>query len=400
VVDHNSLRRIPGWLGRNVLVPVVVTRLALCLVAWLGFRFLPLQVTFQPTWEVGIDGLPAKIVHHVTPFSHPFLNMWSRWDAIWYVEIARSGYSYDPGKISNVAFFPLYPLLIRATQVILFLPRSDYWLLLCGVCLSNILLLIALSYFVALLRLDFNERVAARAALYLLVFPTTCFLSSVYTESLFLFLTVAAFYHGRRKQWIAACSLAALGTLCRAQGLIVALPLFIEYLDQHDFRPRDIERNALSFALIPIPLLAFAFYLHGRFASWRIMFEAQKQWQRHLMWPWHTLGWFFKHAPPLSIQHHDRLDFAFLALLVFAGMGASSWLRLSYQAYLWLAAFFFASWGTLSSIPRFDVVVFPLFALLAVVGWRSRAFHVAYLIISSMMAAIFMIMYSQWNWVA
>jgi Mannosyltransferase (PIG-V) len=399
MVGGKYLRCIPAWFVPDVLLPVVVTRLALILVALLGFRFLPLPVTFQPAWEIGADGLRHQIVAPVTPSSHPLINIWSRWDSTWYVDIAKSGYSYEAGKPSNVAFFPLYPFLIRATQTILSLPASDYWLLLVGMGLSNLFLIVGLSYLIILLRLDFHDRVVSRACLYMLTFPTTLFLSSVYAESLFLCLTVAAFYYARRNRWVLACSLAALGTLCRAQGIIVILPLLIEYLNQRNFRFREIDWKALDLALIPIPLAVFASYLHQRFASWSIMFDAQQHWQRELIWPWHTLGWFFNHAPPLSLQHHDRLDFAFLALLLFAAVGAIR-LRASLQTYLWTAAVFFASWGTLSSIPRFDLVVFPLFAVLANTGEHSRIFHIAYLVASSMLAAIFMVMNSQWNWVA
>jgi len=54
----------------------------------------------------------------------------------------------------------------------------------------------------------------------------------------------------------------------------------------------------------------------------------------------------------------------------------------------------------LGSVPRFDVVIFPLFIVMAILGTRSYAFHVAYVIMASMMAALFMILHSQWNWVA
>jgi hypothetical protein len=53
----------------------------------------------------------------------------------------------------------------------------------------------------------------------------------------------------------------------------------------------------------------------------------------------------------------------------------------------------------LGSIPRFDLVIFPLFILLALIAARSRAFHLSCVVATSMLAALFMVMYSQWNWV-
>jgi hypothetical protein len=67
--------------------------------------------------------------------------MLSRWDAGWYVEIARDGYRYEPGVPSNAAFFPLYPLLIRAVHALLLLPENDYWWLIIAIAISNVALL-------------------------------------------------------------------------------------------------------------------------------------------------------------------------------------------------------------------------------------------------------------------
>jgi hypothetical protein len=75
-------------------------------------------------------------------------------------------------------------------------------------------------------------------------------------------------------------------------------------------------------------------------------------------------------------------------------------LRVSYSVYIWTAVVFFSCWGILGSIPRFDLVIFPLFVVLALIGARSRAFHLGYVVASVMLAALFMLMHSQWNWVA
>lgn len=49
----------------------------------------------------------------------PFLpksgwELFSHWDGKWYVQIATSGYSYpNDGDHHSVAFYPLFPLLMR-----------------------------------------------------------------------------------------------------------------------------------------------------------------------------------------------------------------------------------------------------------------------------------------------
>jgi Mannosyltransferase (PIG-V) len=393
-------RRIPDWLGRDVIIPFAITRLSLCLVAWLAFHLWRPATTFSEAWQIGPDGNRHPVTTAVSADQHPFVNIWSRWDAGWYLEIARAGYSYQPGSPSTVAFFPLYPLLIRGLHALLFLPATDYWFLASGILLSNISLIIALIYFRALLTIDYPAETAARAILYLLVFPTSFFLSSVYAESLFLALIISAFFYARKNHWTMACALAGLATICRWQGILIVLPLLIEYLRRRDFNFRRIGWNILSFLLIAAALPGFPLYLHGKFGNWRVIFDAQQPWGRQLMWPWYTLSWVVHHSPPLSSEHHEWLDFSFLVVLVIGIATGLRQLRLSYSFYGWIAVVFFSSWGMLGSIPRFDLVVFPLFAMLGILGERSYVFHTAYVIIASMLAGLFMVVYSQWNWIA
>ncbi|HEY4758497.1 MAG TPA: hypothetical protein VIH43_08050, partial [Chthoniobacterales bacterium] len=95
--------QIPDWLRHDIVVPFLVTRAGLLLVAWLGFRLVPLPVSFPSAWEIGADGSRHAVVNHVSPNIHPWVNMLSRWDAGWYVDIARDGYHYQPGSTGNVA---------------------------------------------------------------------------------------------------------------------------------------------------------------------------------------------------------------------------------------------------------------------------------------------------------
>src|SRR5437763_11678212 len=207
----NGFSKIPEW--GDVITPFAITRLALLLVGSLGVRLLPLTVTFPSAWEIGPDGNKHTVVNRSSPTSHPWVNMLSRWDAGWYVEIARDRYRYEPGSPSNAAFFPLYPLLIRAIHALLFFPPNEYWWLVTAIALSNIPLLIGFTYFRALLAMDFDEEIASRAITYLLIFPTTFFFSAIRSESSYAPLPLRSFYYARNNRWLPACSFPALATL-------------------------------------------------------------------------------------------------------------------------------------------------------------------------------------------
>src|SRR5947199_1053148 len=123
------------WLVRDILVPLFFSRAALIIVAWLGLHFLHAHL-YGTKWEIGDDGFGHTVTEHLSANGHPFINMWSRWDAGWYLEIAQNGYSFTPGKQSDVAFFPLYPNLIRLLHHVVPLSRDAGWLLV-GIIVSN-----------------------------------------------------------------------------------------------------------------------------------------------------------------------------------------------------------------------------------------------------------------------
>src|ERR1700679_2827284 len=82
---------------RAVIVPFAFTRLLLLCAACYGFYRIPAARAFD--WK--------------GPSSSNLLNMWSRFDGVWYLSITRNGYHLIPNQMSNVAFAPLYPMLMQ-----------------------------------------------------------------------------------------------------------------------------------------------------------------------------------------------------------------------------------------------------------------------------------------------
>jgi Gpi18-like mannosyltransferase len=380
---------------RDVVVPLAVSRAALAIIALLGFHLL--RIPFKGTkWEVATDGNVHSIAGHVSANAHPLVNMWARWDALWYLDIAKHGYWFVPGKRSSVAFFPLYPYLIRGVHRLIPLPRDAGWLLI-GIAVSNASLLVALVYFYKLVRLDYDGRTAARAVLYLCVFPTTLFLSAVYSDSLFLALVVGAFYYARTTRWLAAGALAAAAALCRAPGVLLIIPLALEYFSQKSFQWRRIRPDCLSLTIAPIALAGHVTFLRWRFGDWNIISQAQavKAWNRHFTLPWNTL----LHSFQSMNSGRGAWEFFFTIALLGLAIFACFRLRPSYVVYGVVSLLFITSWGALTSVPRFGIVIFPIIMALALLG-DNKAFNRAYLVFSAILAAVAMVIFSQCGWVA
>lgn len=400
LVDPRGLaaRCFSHWLIRDILVPFLVSRAALTLVAWLGFHFLHVHLAGRK-WEIADDGFRRSVTAHLSTDAHPFINMWSRWDGGWYLDIAKDGYSFIPGQQSSVAFFPLYPGLIRLVHHIVPLTSDAGWLLV-GIIVSNAALIVALIYLYQLVLLDQDRGTAARTVLYLCVFPATLFLSAVYSESLFLAAVVGSFYYARIGRWFVAGGVTAVVALCRSPGVLIIIPLAFEYLSQKEFQWRRLRADCLALILAPLAVIGHLAFLRWRFGDWDVLSKTETApgWNRHLTMPWNTLWHSFPGMNSFNGFHGAYEFFFTLALIALAIFGYFR-LRLSYSIYAAVSLVFITSWGELRSAPRLGLVIFPIIIALALLG-RNRAFNCAYLVFSTILALISMVVFSQWGWVA
>ncbi len=138
--------RIPRWVLADIALPLLATRLMLVMVAWLGFHVFPRPVGAEGAWELSKYGRQIPLRGLVNPDVHPVLNMWSRWDSYWYLDIAQHGYQFTPDFPSNAAFYPLYPMAMRAVHGVLGMHgKNDGWII-AGLIVSNVALVVALIY--------------------------------------------------------------------------------------------------------------------------------------------------------------------------------------------------------------------------------------------------------------
>lgn len=227
----------------------------------------------------------------------PFLNAHVAWDSEFYISIALHGYD-DPqmralapgsdlgrGTLGphgahpdwtplNYAFFPAYPLAMRA----LAWPLRPLGLdpvataTLAGVIVS---LLGTLAAMLAIADLADSPREAGegdglRAAAYLLVWPASFFLAQVYTEGLFLGLSFGALALARRERWLLAALLAALATWTRSTGAVLVLPLAWMWLARGDLAA--LRAQPLSGALVRLGCVAAP---AAAYLAWRVVFGAR-----------------------------------------------------------------------------------------------------------------------------
>ena len=377
----------------------------------------------------------------------------ARWDASWYLVIAHYGYRPDLGAFtsSRTAFFPLYPLGLRTVSWFGIPP------VLAGVSVSLLALALALYGIHRLTTLELagarrtladrpsiafpRSADVARLAVLLTAFaPMAFYFSAVYSESLYLALSVGVFWFARQGRWAWVGVLGGLAAATRSTGLVLALPALMLYVygprqdrppdfvrRMRSLRPRyRLRRDVLWLGLLPAGLALYMGYLGLAGGDGLSPFHVQQVWGRHFAGPYlgawdgikagfdglaqlasqqrHHVYFPIAAGDPFVIAGHNLLLLAFLVAGAVATVGVLRVLPLAYGAYVLAALALPLSYPVraqpLMSLPRFLVVLFPLGIWFA--AWlaaRPRLQKPA-LGASALLMAFFGAQFATWHWVA
>jgi hypothetical protein len=367
---------------RDVLVTFVVTRVPIIIIAELA---------------AVIVGQRAGV--HYAASENPLLAVWGRWDAEHYIGIATAGYSG-----TEPAFFPLYPLLIWFGGML----TGNH--LLAGLFVSNAASFFALLYLYKLVEHEFNRQVAHRSIFYVSIFPTAIFFSAVYTESLFLCLSVASFYYIRERSWVLAGIIGFLAALTRVEGVLMVVPFLIEwaialYESRSDWFkwPLDtVVKPLIGIALIPLGLAVYMAYLWVLRGDPLYFSHVQAHWDRYLAPPWvsfgHAIHMITGHYAPQTIAN-QLLEVTFTVLMLAVLVIGFRRLRVSYIAYMAVSILVPLSTSSLMSMPRFALVLFPMFALFGLWGAKPTVNNII-VAFSLPLLGLFTVLFADWYWVA
>ena len=248
----------------------------------------------------------------------------SRWDGGWYLSVVRSGYPTVlptiAGEKSSIAFFPGYPILIRAMSA-----PTGLSPILVGVAVAT---LSGAGASVALFRLgaDLMDRSTAyRAVALFAFFPTAFVLSMVYADALFLLLAAVCLVGLVERRWLVAGLAAGVATCVRPTGIVLVGSCLWGAVEA--IRRERAWRSLVAPALAPIGLVVYVAYLRVHTGSaTAFMKVANLGWGRRF-----DLGaWNVTHALGYAREGRTVFLVAVIAVML-VGVAVGMWLLLRWR---------------------------------------------------------------------
>ena len=327
-------------------------RITTLLIAILAIKFVPL---------LGENFFGGKLINYS---QNPLFWAWANFDGEHFSSIALYGY-----KNLQQFYFPIYPFLIDFASIIF--GRDLYNYVWGGILISNASLLLALYGFYKLAKLDYSEKISKLAVILILFSPTSFYFGAVYTESLFLCLAVWSFYLFRTQKYVLASILGMFASGTRAVG-ITLLPAFLITI----FTDKSlVKRKIISLFLIPLGLLSYMYYIFLNWGGSLKLYQAytlfgEQRADHIVLLPQVFYRYAAKIIPNLTWNYFPTtftvlFEVSAATLFLFLLIISFKKMRWDYWLFSLLGYLIPTTSGSFSSMPRYVILLFPMFFVLA-----------------------------------
>jgi len=361
---------------KSLISLTILTKIFLLVVVAVGFYFLPFN-KYQHDHNFLYHNNERITLH----------SAFKTWDAQHYIFLAEKGYSKESPP--SLAFYPLYPTLIKLLKPIFF---NNSWF--CGIALSNVFCLIAIIVFYIFVQKLFSSKTAFISSVFLLSFPTAFYLSLIYAESLFIMLIMVFFFCLYEGRILPAFIAALLLPLTKIQGLLMVVPLGVFILNgliKKEGKKHNLLAEIALICAFIAGCMTYLLFMKYSTGSYWTGFEAQKFYKAN-----NSLGhicnlhdWFIRNFIHIKFVFHgyttsilDRLFFiAFVLLLVPAYRRLDKTL-FSYALVMCLIP---ALMDSFMSYSRYIFLCFPIYIALAQI-LKEKYYYLALLMFATQLA--------------
>ena len=351
----------------------------------LGFRIVSAILALLVNLVFPLDRPPQFTVF---ADASPFWDTLARYDSGYFQGIAWDGYSPAAGGRSNIAYFPVYPMLIRFIGRLFGRHHATYYIAAIAIAWVSFVLATVVLYYLA--RLDLPRRRAERAALLITIFPFAFFFGVAYSESTFLLFALLAFYSFRVKRWVLGGLCGAVATATRVPGILMLPSLaWIAWRGSADARDRALAAAGVALAAGGFAAYCvYIYFLTGHPFEWAATLQrwgyypggapwlAPARLVRNLVTRPYLYLTTDRMAPYDSLYGVTGLLFAAATPFVWRRFGAGYGLFMLMNLWLPLSS------GVFEGMGRYCSVLFPCFVWLATI--RSRWVGTAIVVVFAM----------------
>lgn len=335
--------------------------------------------------DTALDWMSSETYKPVQTWN--IIDIHNRWDSYWYLNIATHGYQYWGEKSqSNVVFFPVYPILVATLK-----PVCGGNPVLAGWIVSIFFLFLS-AIMLTRLTQEFHPDISdpLLPVTFLLVYPTAFYLNAVYSESVFLFFSLAAVLSTLRRNFAVAAGWVALASGTRVAGLFLCIFLLTEFIQEYGFRSLFSWR-AWPLSVAPMGAIVFFAYHWVEYGDFFLYFKAQKAFGRSFELDSHFFD--IRNNPHLA---HTLLEIFFTITVIALGIITLVRLKISYSLYMLTSLGVALSSGTTLGISRYAMVLFPIYLIAGTV--RSYVGRMAWWLGSALLLAFNVIRFVNHYW--
>lgn len=208
-----------------------------------------------------------------------FFSAMCKWDCKWYITIITDGYDSTIRTtgpkvwrgLANWAFFPLYPYIVKLVVITTSLSPA-----IAGILLNQLFLFLALLVFYKYLLLFIDDSNSRFGVLLLAFSPFSVYFASLYTEALFLLLSLSGFYFMRINRPIISALCGGLLSATRPVGIMFSFSYFMYYL----FRSMLRLKILICCIITTLGLLFYMLYLQIHTGDFLAFHNIQRGWGR------------------------------------------------------------------------------------------------------------------------
>ena len=327
--------------------------------------------------------------HSVTPYPNAWLGLWQRFDVNWYMSVAENGYGSIPG---DDHYPPLFPLLIRLTKPIF----GNAFI--AGLVISHLATLYALKLLLDL----FSKNLAGRnTLLYFLIYPTSFYLFSAYTESVFLVTALLALSAMQKRSWGWAGFWVFCAISTRLQGVALLLPMvYLMWKDDTPLLGKLQHWAGLAFAGTG---MLFYLFLRSTQVTGTAIPLSEPAWHARLVLPWKTYAYAVQTLLSGEGNYIDLLNWFVMTLFIVLLLIGWRKTPMEYNLYtafsLLIILTRIVETQPLISMSRYSLTLFPVFLTIGSVDkspWGRRIVIYSCIALSLYLSAEFF----GWGWVA